>query len=255
MATPDESSVQDSSVPNNQDNTPVADNEQNAETQAASQQRGEDNAHDDTNSRHKSNWNNGKRRIAQQQSLKARIKDLEAQLEEYRKRDDDYSKFKAESISERIDDMRAMSADAEATEFASRAEQWFGDETEQFMQQTYRYAAYVNANEPDLLRYANREYGPILLHEWYKRMDNPALRQQWLQMTTYEKGAVLNNFYNQIAKIVEYSQKPQGNGNTPPPKPASVPVPNGGRQSAASMPSDDFGIALGDAFNRHGARK
>lgn len=245
MATPDVSNVQDTAVPP-QDNTPAPTNEDGGEQQRPEPQ-------GEPNHTHNSNWANGKRRIAQQQSLKARIKDLEAQLEEYRKRDDDFSKFKAESISDRIDDMRAMSADAEANEFAARAEQWFGDETEQFMQQTYRYAQYVNANEPDLLKYANREYGPILLHEWYKRMDNPTLRQQWLGFSAYEKGSVLNNFYNQIAKIVEYSQK--GGGNTPPPKPTSVPVPNGGRQSAASMPSDDFGVALGESLNRHGARK
>lgn len=190
------------------------------------------------------NWNNGRRRIEQRQSMKARIKELEERLAQYEGKDDDYSKFQREQISDRIGDMKAMNADAEASEFADRAAKWFGEDTEQFMQDTYRYAQYVNENEPDLLRYAQREYGPILLHEWYKRMDQPALRNEWLGMTAYEKGAVLANFYKQIVDIATAKPRPQPN----------VPVPNGGRQSAASMPTDDFGIALGDALNRHSHR-
>ena len=198
---------------------------------------------------HQTNWNNGQRRIRTRNSMRARIAELEQQLAQYQGKNDDESRFRAEMVQERLGDMQAMSADAEAEAFANRAEEWFGEDTEQFMADTYRYAPYVNANEPDLLRYANREYGLILLHEWYKRMDNPALRRQWLGMTSYEKGAVLNNFYNQIAKIV--TQAKSGSGVTPPPnKPANVPVPNGGRQSAANMPTDDFGVALGEAMNK-----
>lgn len=197
------------------------------------------------------NWNNGRRRIEQRQSAKARIRELEAEIAKLKGKDDDYSRFRTEQLQDRVGDMRAMAADAEATEFANRAAQWFGDETDQFMQDTYRYAQYVNNNEPDLLRYAQRDYGPILLHEWYKRMDNPVLREQWLGMTVYEKGSVLNNLYTQIANIVAQAQN-GGANNTPPaqPKPATVPVPNGGRQSAAAVPTDDFGVALQDAFNR-----
>lgn len=198
---------------------------------------------------HSNNWNNGRRRIEQRQSMKARIKELEERLAQYEGKDDDYSKFQREQINDRIGDMRAMTADADATEFAARAEQWFGDETEQFMQDTYRYAQYVNANEPDLLRYAQREYGPILLHEWYKRMDNPGLRQQWLEMTAYEKGSVLSKLYTQIADIV-------ANAKNPPkaPQQQNIPVPNGGRQSPAPAPDSDFGAALGEALTRHSRR-
>lgn len=195
------------------------------------------------------NWSNGQRRIQQRQSMKARIKELEARLAEYEGKDDDYSKFQSQQIQDRIDDMNAISADAEANDFADHASQFFGDETPAFMSNVYRYARYVNANEPDLLRYTQREYGPILLHEWMQRMDNPQLRAQWLQMTAYEKGRVLDNFYKQIGQVI--SQYGKGQAPAPAAKQPSVPVPNGGRQSPGAPATDDFGIALGQAFNRH----
>jgi hypothetical protein len=199
------------------------------------------------------NWSNGQRRIQQRQSLKARVKELEARLAEYEGKDDDYSKFQSQQLQDRIDDMNAISADAEANDFADHASQFFGDETPAFMSNVYRYARYVNANEPDLLRYTQREYGPILLHEWMQRMDNPQLRAQWLQMTAYEKGRVLDNFYKQIGQVISQYGKGQAPapGQTAKQLQTSVPVPNGGRQSPGAPATDDFGIALGQAFNRH----
>lgn len=198
--------------------------------------------------RKQNNWSNGQRRIQQRQSLKARVKELEARLAEYEGKDDDYSKFQSQQLQDRIDDMNAISADAEANDFADHASQFFGDETPAFMSNVYRYARYVNANEPDLLRYTQREYGPILLHEWMQRMDNPQLRAQWLQMTAYEKGRVLDNFYKQIGQVISQYGKGQAQA---PARQTSVPVPNGGRQSPGAPAPDDFGIALGQAFNRH----
>lgn len=199
---------------------------------------------------HQQNWNNGARRIQQRQSAKARIRELEARLAKYEGKDDDYSKFQTEQLQDRIDDMRAMDADADANEFATQAQQWFGPDTEKFMQDTYRYAPYVNQNEPDLLKYAQRPFGMILLREWYDRMDNPELRQEWLGFTPVEKGLVLKNFYEQIETMVKnYGKKPEGKQRMQPKR--DVPVPAGGRQSSAGVPTDDFGIALTDAFNKH----
>ena len=195
----------------------------------------------------KQNWSNGRRRINQRQSLKARVHFLEEKLKGYEGKDDDFSKFQADNLQERIADMQAMDADAEADELYDRAEPWFGEDTQQFMQNVGRYAQYVNANEPDLLRYYQREYGPILLHEWMQRMDIPQAREQWLQLTTFEKQKVLDNFYTQIAQVISRYKA----GNTSKAKQQNVPVPSGGRQSPSSEPSDDFGVELGRAFNRH----
>jgi hypothetical protein len=192
--------------------------------------------------RGKTNWANGRRRIEQRRGMQARIAELEAEIERLHNANDDYSRFRRDSLQDRLGDLHAMEADQEAQAFAERASEWFGDATPQFLEQTSRYAEYVNANEPDLLKYAQRPYGLVLLHEWYKRMDQPATRDQWLAMTPFEKGSVLANFYKQIEAAVAGQR-------TQPPK--SVPVPGSGRQSAAGAPTDDFGIALTEANNRH----
>lgn len=194
------------------------------------------------------NWDNGRRRIEQRQGMKARIRELEAEIERLRNNTDDYSRFRRDSLQDRLGDLHAMEADNQAQEFQNRAAEWFGDQTPQFMQQTYRYAEYVNANEPDLLQYVNREYGLVLLHEWYKRMDNPETRQQWLSMTQFEKGSVLANFYKQIENIARNGGQPAA------PKP-NVPVPGSGRQSSAGAATDDFGIALTDTLNKYNRKR
>lgn len=197
--------------------------------------------------RAQSNWNNGRRRIQQRQGLKARIRELEQQLAKYEGKDDDQSRFYQGQIQDRIDDLNAMNADAEANDFANHAEQFFGEDTDAFMQSVYRYSQYVNENEPDLLKYTQREYGPILLHEWMQRMDNAQLRSQWLGMTAFEKQKVLDNLYRQIGEVIKnYNQ-----GARQPVTPKQVPVPNGGRQSPGPEATDDFGIELGNSFSRH----
>ena len=217
-------------------------------TETVSANGGEQGGQDDAKEVRKQNWSNGQRRINQRQSLKARVRQLEEKLKQYEGKEDDYSKFQANNLQERIDDMRAVDADAEVNELYDRAEPWFGEDTGTFMTNVSRYAEYVNANEPDLLRYYSREYGPILLHEWMKRMDIPQAREQWLQLTTFEKQKVLDNLYTQIAQVIKQYNDGSTQGGA---KPQDVPVPTGGRQSPSSEPSDDFGIELGRAINRH----
>lgn len=239
-------------TPSTEQTVDVNTQEQQTAESTATQQETEVPVQEQVREQKQNNWSNGQRRIQQRQSLKARVKELEARLAEYEGKDDDYSKFQSQQLQDRIDDMNAISADAEANDFADHASQFFGDETPAFMSNVYRYARYVNANEPDLLRYTQREYGPILLHEWMQRMDNPQLRAQWLQMTAYEKGRVLDNFYKQIGQVISQYGKGQAPAQAPAVKQrTSVPVPNGGRQSPGAPATDDFGIALGQAFNRH----
>lgn len=194
---------------------------------------------------------NAQRRIRNRNHTNRRIAELEAKIRELEGKDDDVSNFRREQLADRIGDMQAMSADEQTNEFVDRATEFFGEDTDKFMQDTYRYAAYVNENEPDLLLYAQREYGPVLLHEWYKRMDNPQLRQQWLQMTRYEKNVVLHKYYTDIQKIITAYNSGKLQKPAAAPTPKSVPVPGGGRQTPSADPTDDFGIEFARAEARH----
>lgn len=191
---------------------------------------------------------NAQRRIRQRNAREKRIAELEAELAKYKDKDDDFSKFKQSTLNDRIGDMRATMADEEVEDFRNHAESLLGDETDKFMQDTYRYANYVNKNEPEVLLYAQREYGPILLAEWYKRMDNPQLNAQWKQMTVYEKGMVLAELYAHITNVINHynTNKPAVSN-----KPQNVPIPGSGKQSATNEPTDDFGIEFARAEARH----
>lgn len=201
---------------------------------------------------HRRNNRNAQRRIRQRNATNKRIAELQARIAELEGKDDDVSKFSRQQLEDRIGDMTAISQDDQTEAFRDAAYEFFGEETEQFMQDTYRYAEYVNANEPDLLMYAQRQYGPILLHEWYKRMDNPQLRQQWLGFTRFEKNMVLNKYYNEITQIITAYKSGKMPTKQAPAK--TVPVPNGGRQTPTNEPSDDFGVELQKAVGRHTQR-
>ncbi|WP_290733646.1 MULTISPECIES: hypothetical protein [unclassified Fibrobacter] len=87
--------------------------------------------------------------------------------------------------------------------FYERAKEWFGDDVDKFMQDVYRYADYINSNEPLLLLYVQLPFGIILLHEWMKRMDNSELSKLWSEMNEKQKDGVLCNFYHQIHQTVQ----------------------------------------------------
>ena len=228
--------------------TSVESNTQKTVTPSAPEQP----SNDDDNDIHRQNNRNAQRRIRQRNATNKRIAELQARIAELEGKDDDVSKFSRQQLEDRIGDMTAISQDDQTEAFRDAAYEFFGEETEQFMQDTYRYAEYVNNNEPDLLMYAQRQYGPILLHEWYKRMDNPQLRQQWLGFTRFEKNMVLNKYYNEITQIITaYKSGKMPNKQAPA---RTVPVPNGGRQTPTNEPSDDFGVELQKAVGRHTQR-
>lgn len=229
----------------NQD-TPVQTEDQQSQTvETTTTPVTEPGSEDTTVSERQQNNINAQRRIRQRNARNKRIAELEAELAKYKGKEDDFSKFQTTMLDNRIEDMRATMADEDVEDFRSHAESLLGDETDKFMQDTYRYAKYVNEHEPDVLLYAQREYGPILLAEWYKRMDDPRLNAQWKRMTVYEKGMVLSKLYEHIENVINHYKKDGA------PAKASVPVPGSGRQTADDTPSDDFGVEFARAEARH----
>lgn len=218
--------------------TPEQQSIENTDTPAAEPQQQPQSEPEAEQNIHRTNYQNAQRRIRSRTAAQRRIAELEQRLAQYEGRTDTMSKFHAQQLQDRIDDMSAMADDDRMTEFTERAKAELGNGGEALVDQVQPYADYVNANEPDLLNYINRPNGMRLLKAWCDRMDKPALRQQWLGMTRYERNQVLAKFYAQLSQ-----SKPVGNGN--------VPVPAGGRETASAQPSDDFGVELERARARH----
>lgn len=187
---------------------------------------------------HRTNWNNAQRRIRSREASRRRIAELEQRLAQYEGKTDEASKLQAQQLHDRIDDMTALTDDDRWSDFSERAYSELGDQAQQLLEQSDRYADYVNAREPDLVQYVNRPNGMRLYKAWCDRMDQPELRRQWLEMTRFEKNRVLDNFYRQL-------------NATPKPAKTNVPVPAGGRDTASDQPTDDFGVELARSFNRH----
>lgn len=188
---------------------------------------------------HRTNWNNAQRRIRSREASRRRIAELEQRLAQYEGKTDEVSKFHAQQLHDRIDDMAAMTADDRWSDFSERAYAELGDKlAPSLLEQSDRYADYVNEREPDLVQYVNRPNGMLLYKAWCDRMDRPELRREWLGMTRFEKNRVLDNFYRQLNAAPKQAR-------------TNVPVPAGGRETASDQPTDDFGIELNRSFNRH----
>lgn len=187
---------------------------------------------------HRTNWNNAQRRIRSREASRRRIAELEQRLAQYEGKTDEASKLQAQQLHDRIDDMTALTDDDRWSDFSERAYSELGEQAQQLLEQSDRYADYVNAREPDLVQYVNRPNGMRLYKAWCDRMDQPELRRQWLEMTRFEKNRVLDNFYRQLNAAPKSAK-------------TNVPVPAGGRDTASDQPTDDFGVELARSFNRH----
>lgn len=213
--------------------------------------------------RRKMNSRNASRRIRRKReriNLENRIKELEEQLHQYENGEDENSKYQAQRIYDRLQDIQVIQADEAHNDFADRAYEIFDDETyNKFMNDTSRYAKYVNANEPELLSYMDRPYGMILLREWYRRMDMEQGRNEWLRFTQYEKGKALNKLYGDIddllnGRIQQDNTPPQQQINDQPTQNSNVPVPGSGRNVSTPVATDDVGLAIQSAFDKRRRR-
>lgn len=184
---------------------------------------------------------NAQRRIRGREynSLRSRITELEAKFAEVSKSNEPGAKYEAQNIRDRIDDLSSAQTDRDLESYRESAKAELGENlVDQFMEESQRYGAHVNQNEPELRHYTDRPYGKILLHEWFRRMDDPKLHDEWTSFTAYEKSKVLDNFYHSINESIKnYKQ-------------SSAPVPGSGRDTTAVTPADDFGIAFQESLNR-----
>lgn len=223
---------------------------------------------------------NAERRIRnkhKREAMQQRIDEMQQELDYYRQYVAQHPEQQAQieplsqQLQGRLRDMQAIEQSEAAQDYYERAVQTFGPQiAEKFIENSKRYADFVNRREPVVRQFIGRPYGQILLYEWMERMDkNEKLRNEWFTLTDYEKQKALSILYGNITNALN-QRKGGTNGNgasngnggngqnggqnggssnplTNPANtaqnlqaPQSVQVPNSGRDTGGLTPSDDF---------------
>lgn len=213
------------------------------------------------------NFRNMSRRIRQRESfnrVNSRIQQLRREQKELLDTQDPQSIILAHQKGSEIENLEALQQDAAYNDWAQRAGECFGAGADAFLEQSERYGEYVNEHEPEIVSYIDRPYGLFVYKSWMDQMANGDFRNRWVGLTSYEKGAVLNNIYRQIINFANGAQQqlqppvqtpatqaPAGNQPSSP-APANVPVPGSGRTSNQIPSPGSFGEAFENALNKRG---
>lgn len=143
-------------------------------------------------------------------------------------------------------------------------EQFSPEDAEQFLDDSKRYAQWINENEPELRQYMNKPYGRYLLKGWFDKVaKDPKLADKWENMNSFQKYQMIERNYKALEKfgedyaagrvqIGEHGVEQIGDQPKPEvqPKPVDVPVPGSGRNTNIEPPTDDIGLLIERARNR-----
>lgn len=218
------------------------------------------------------NYRNASRRLdrkhdnGRNNALAQRVNQLAQEVEQLRNSNDEGAQNLAEQKAEHLQDLLSLQASQRYQDWSDKAYDNFGDDAENFLNLSEKWGQYVNSNEPELAKMIHRQYGQQLYYAWLERMENPATRKQWVEMTRYERSRVLSDFYKKIddhfkGLDAQPQGQPQGTpqGNTQPqgqpqgqPQVTDIPIPGGGRNTSTLPPTNNFGLALQQAMNRRG---
>lgn len=150
------------------------------------------------------------------------------------------------------------------------------DDAKQFLEDSQRYADWINKNEPELSKYINRPYGRYLLKGWFDKVaKNPELADKWEAMNPYQKYQMLEKHYRELEKFGEdyaagkvqigvqgqqNQQQSQTNGDgqqstqqSQQPQPKDIPVPGSGRNTDTEPPGDNIDLLIDRAMQKRKA--
>lgn len=147
------------------------------------------------------------------------------------------------------------------------------EDAKQFLEDSQRYADWINKNEPELSKYINRPYGRYLLKGWFDKVaKNPELADKWEAMNPYQKYQMLEKHYRELEKFGEdyaagkvqigvqqnqQQQQTQTNGDgqqqSQVPQPKDIPVPGSGRNTDTEPPGDNIDLLIDRAMQKRKA--
>lgn len=150
------------------------------------------------------------------------------------------------------------------------------EDAQQFLEDSQKYADWINRNEPELSKYINRPYGRYLLKGWFDKVaKNPELADKWESMNPYQKYQMLEKHYRELEKFGEdyaagkvqigvqgqqNQQQSQTNGDgqqstqqSQVPQPKDIPVPGSGRNTDTEPPGDNIDLLIDRAMQKRKA--
>lgn len=145
------------------------------------------------------------------------------------------------------------------------------EDAKQFLEDSQRYADWINKNEPELGKYINRPYGRYLLKGWFDKVaKNPELADKWEAMNPYQKYQMLEKHYRELEKfgedyaagkvqigVQQNQQQTQTDGDgqqqSQQPQPKDIPVPGSGRNTDTEPPGDNIDLLIDRAMQKRKA--
>lgn len=147
------------------------------------------------------------------------------------------------------------------------------EDAKQFLEDSQRYADWINKNEPELSKYINRPYGRYLLKGWFDKVaKNPELADKWEAMNPYQKYQMLEKHYRELEKFGEdyaagkvqigvQDQQPNqqqqtggdGQQQSQQSQPKDIPVPGSGRNTDTEPPGDNIDLLIDRAMQKRKA--
>jgi len=225
------------------------------------------------------------RRIAQKDEKRRRLEEKRQRLQEERDRyaDKEGPDFDETMVKVKDDQLEQLQREAQEEaqrEWEGEAHEIFGEDAQQFIEDSKRLANWINTREPEIQAWIDKPFGKHLLKGWMDKVAKvPENANAWERMNSYEKSQMLSKYYSEIQKFaedyaagridengnpVQKQTPPQEAGGQPQSQPKqdtppqqtptpNVPVPGSGRSnSQVSGPSDNFGIALANARAKRG---
>lgn len=206
-----------------------------------------------------------RKREKDRKKFEDRIRRLKAERDEYsNEKSERHSPTMAVFKEDQIKEAEILEAQRLQEEFIRESYEIFRDEnvTNDFIDDVSFYGEWINAKEPELLEYVNKPFGKLLLKGWMDRIAKDKQRAVWWDnLTPFEKYKTLDKNYKAISRFVDnpnsVSQKSDNNTDgidNQVNKPKDIPVPNSGRNTNNSPPTDNLAFELDKALQLNGAK-
>lgn len=249
-------------------------NDDQQDNQSNNKDDGSNNKDDESNTAERKAFNHSqaamriaRKREKDRKKFEERIRRLKAERDEYSdEKSERHSPTMAVFKEDQIKEAEIQEAQRLQDEFIRESYEIFQDEnvTKAFIDDVSFYGEWINEREPQLLEYVNKPFGKLLLKGWLDKIaKNKEKAIWWDSLTPFEKYKTLDKNYKAITSYIDNPnsilQKSDNNNdgrdeNNQVNTPKDIPVPNSGRNTNNTPPTDNIAFELDKALQLNGAK-